>query len=36
MIWSMQSDTIAGGQLEATIREFVGIVVKDLAANGLI
>ena len=36
MIWSMQSDTIAGGQLEATIKEFVGIVVKDLAANGLV
>ncbi len=36
MIWSMQSDTIAGGQLEATIKEFVGIVVKDLGANGLI
>ncbi len=36
MIWSMQSDTIAGGQVEATIKEFVGLVVKDLAANGLI
>ncbi len=36
MIWSMHSDTVAGGRLEATIREFVGLVIKDLTANGLI
>ncbi|MDX1594809.1 MAG: hypothetical protein R3298_11200 [Gammaproteobacteria bacterium] len=36
LIWSMQSETIAGGQLEETIREFVDLLVEDLSANGLI
>ena len=36
MIWSAQSETIAGGQLEATIKEFIGLLVKDLAKNGVI
>ncbi len=36
MIWSMRSDTAAGGQLGAKIREFAGLVIQDLAANRLI
>ncbi len=36
MIWSMQSETVDRGQIEAMIKEFVELVVKDLAANGLI
>lgn len=36
MIWTMQSETIAGGQIDRTIRDFVRIVIDDLAANGLI
>ena len=38
MIWSMRTETttVAGQALESTIKEFVGIVVEDLAANGLI
>ena len=36
MIWSARSETIAGGQLQATIKEFIGLLVKDLAKNGVI
>lgn len=38
MIWSMRSETqtASGKQLDETIKEFVGIVVEDLVANGLI
>lgn len=38
MIWSMRTETttVAGEVSESTIKEFVGIVVKDLAANGLL
>ena len=38
MIWSMRSETAtASGQaVQSTIEEFVGVVVDDLAANGLI
>ena len=38
MIWSMRSETttVAGQVPESTIEEFVGIVVEDLAANGLL
>jgi hypothetical protein len=36
MIWSAQSETIAGGQLEATIREFVELTIRELDRSGLI
>ncbi len=36
MIWSMQSDTVTGGRIDLVIKTFVDLVVKDLAANGLI
>lgn len=38
MIWSMRSETetVVGRQMDSTIREFVEVVIKDLAANGLI
>ena len=38
MIWSMRTETttVAGQALESTIKEFVVIVVEDLAANGLL
>lgn len=38
MIWSMRSETAtaSGQEIQSTIKEFVGVVVKDLAANGLI
>lgn len=36
MIWSAQSETIAGGKLESTIKEFIGLLIKDLAKNGII
>jgi len=36
LIWSAQSETIAGGQREATIKEFIGLVIKDMASQGLL
>jgi hypothetical protein len=38
MIWSMRTETttVAGEVPESTIKEFVGIVAEDLAANGLL